>query len=72
MAGMEDRVAYEVRVSEGAGVRAWMQGSVDGLVEIRRAGLRAEVKREVVPYVVEAAARFEMRRPDSDRSLNWP
>lgn len=70
--GMQDEVVYQIGFSEEAGVRSWMRGSVETLVEMRRAGLTPEVRSEAVPFVVEESARFEMRRPDADGSLDWP
>jgi hypothetical protein len=72
VAGMQDREVYEVGISEGAGIRVWMQGSVEGLVEMRRIGLTPEARRGVVRFVVVEPTRFEMRRPDRDGSLDWP
>jgi hypothetical protein len=70
--GMQGGEAYEVGIKADAGVTSWMRGSVKSLVEVRRAGLRPEVRRELVPFMVVESARFEMKRPDTDGSLNWP
>jgi hypothetical protein len=70
--GMQDGEVYQVEVSKEAGVRSWMQGSIEALVEVRRAELRPEVRRQVVPFVEVESARFEMRRPYTDGSLDWP
>ena len=72
VAGMQNGEVYQVGVSENAGVRSWMQGSVEALVEARRADGRPEVRREVVPFIVVESARFETRRLDTDGSLDWP
>jgi hypothetical protein len=70
--GLQDGGVYQVDVSEGAAVRRWMQGSVEALVEVRRAGTRPVVRGEEVPFVMVESARFEVRRPDGDGSLDWP
>jgi hypothetical protein len=71
VSGMQDGEMYQVKVSNGAGVRSWIQGSVEALVEARRAGLRPEMRRQIVPFLMVESARFEMRRPDMDGSLDW-
>jgi hypothetical protein len=71
VSGMQDGQMYQVEVSNGAGVRSWIQGSVEALVEAGRAGLRPEVRRQIVPFLMVESARFEMRRPDTDGSLDW-
>jgi hypothetical protein len=70
--GMQDGEVYQVEVSKEVGVRSWMQGSVEALVEMKRAGLMPEFRRQVVPFVMVESAQFEMKRPDTDGSLNWP
>jgi hypothetical protein len=72
VAGMQDGEVYQVGVSEHAGVRSWMRGSAEALVEVKRAGLMPEVRTEVVPFMVVESARFKMRRPDTHESLDWP
>jgi hypothetical protein len=72
VATMQDGEVYQVGVSEYVGVKSWMQGSVEALVEVRRAGLRSEVRTEKVPFITVESARFEIRRPDTDGSLDWP
>jgi hypothetical protein len=72
VAAMQDGEVYQVEVSEYAGVRSWIQGSVEATIELRRAGLRPEVRMETVPFITVESARFEIRRPDIDGSLDWP
>lgn len=69
---MKDGETYEVGVSEAAGVRGWMEGTLGELLEMRKAGRKPEVREEVIRYVVEEGARFEVRRPDEDGELDWP
>jgi hypothetical protein len=33
--------------------------------------LRSEVRTEIVPFITIESARFEIRRPDTDGSLDW-
>jgi hypothetical protein len=72
VAGMQDRQVYQVGVDKNIGVKAWMQGSVESLVETKRSDLRLPINTEVVQFKVVECARFETRRPDTDGSLDWP
>jgi hypothetical protein len=69
---MQDGEVYQVEVSEYAGMRFWIQGSVEAIIELRMAGLRPDVRTETVPFITVESARFEIRRPDTDGNLNWP
>jgi hypothetical protein len=43
---------------------------VEAVVEARSEGLRLEVRRQILPFLMVESARFEMRRPDTDGSLD--
>jgi hypothetical protein len=70
--GFVDGSVYEVGFHEEVGLRLWLQGSVDGLLAVKELGLRPQIRREVIRFVIEENAKFEVRRPDKDGSLNWP
>jgi hypothetical protein len=72
VSNLEDGQSYELGVSQEAVVRRWFQGSVAGVLEMKRLGLKPSIKNDVVRFTVRDTARFAVRRPDKDGSLNWP
>ncbi|KAF2649078.1 hypothetical protein K491DRAFT_698418 [Lophiostoma macrostomum CBS 122681] len=72
VATLEDGQVYELGIDENAAVRTWMQGSVAGILEAKKLGLRPGIISGEIRFIVEEPARFEVMRPDADGSLNWP
>jgi hypothetical protein len=69
--GFEDGATYEVGVCEGVAISSWLCGGFDEILEMSKAGTVPEVLREDVHYEVSQSARFVVRRPDADGSLNY-
>jgi hypothetical protein len=66
--GLEDGQEYEVGIADGEAVRCWLQGSVEGILEVKKLGLTPTVRREGIRFVAEKTARFKVRRPDDVNS----
>ncbi|KAF2652740.1 NAD(P)-binding protein [Lophiostoma macrostomum CBS 122681] len=62
--GLEDGQEYELGIAEDAAVRCWLQGSVEGLLEVKKLGLTPTVRWEEIRYVAERTARFVVKRPN--------
>ena len=68
----EDGEVYQIGVSDGAGVREWIVGSLGDILETRKSGSMPTVRNEVIEFEVRETRSFEMKRLDRDGSLNWP
>ena len=72
MHGFEDGEVYQIGVSDGAGVRDWVVGSLAEILELRMLGSTLTVENEAIEFEVRETESFAMRRPDRGDSLNWP
>ena len=72
MHGFKDGEVYRIGVSDGAGVRDWVVGSLAEILELRMLGSTLTVEDEAIEFEVRETRTFEVRRPDQDGSLNWP
>ncbi|KAF2825314.1 hypothetical protein CC86DRAFT_371028 [Ophiobolus disseminans] len=68
----EDRQVYRIGVSSGAGVKEWIGGSLDEILELRKGGVTPNYRHEKIEFEVRETGEFEVRRPDRDGSLSWP
>jgi hypothetical protein len=69
--GFEDGQTYEVGICEGIALSSWLHGSFDEILEMSKAGMAPELPREPIPYKVSQSAKFFVKRPDADESLNY-
>lgn len=72
MRGFEDGQTYEVGICEGIMISSWLHGSFDEILETSKAGTTPELFKEHIPYRVSQSAKFAVKRPDVDGSLNYP
>ncbi|KAH7337909.1 hypothetical protein BKA66DRAFT_577433 [Pyrenochaeta sp. MPI-SDFR-AT-0127] len=72
VAGFKDGQIYEIGVSEEAGVRTWIEGGLEDILEMRKSNLIPNVRKQAIGFEVRETKIFEVKRPDLDGSLNWP
>ena len=68
--GLQDGQTYEIGISGEVGVKEWIAGDIEGLLEETKNGATVELRREMVPFEVVQGAEFTVKRPDEDGSLN--
>jgi len=72
VSGFKDGQMYEIGVIEGAGVDKWMMGTLEEILEARKANSMPDFQTEAIPFVVKETKVFKVKRPDLDGHLNWP
>ncbi|KAF1844986.1 uncharacterized protein K460DRAFT_365903 [Cucurbitaria berberidis CBS 394.84] len=70
--GFEDKARYQIGVSDAAVVKEWIEGSIWEILGWQILRGTPQMKRELIRYTVHDSGLFEIRRPDTDGSLNWP
>ncbi|KAF2828016.1 hypothetical protein CC86DRAFT_203190 [Ophiobolus disseminans] len=63
-----DGDVFEIRVNDKAGVKSWIEGPLE---EILARDETPVLREEVIGFDVKETARFDVKRPDPDGSLNW-
>jgi hypothetical protein len=69
--GFEDGETYEVGIRESIALSSWLHGSFDEILEMSKAGTAPELQKELIPCKVSQSAKFVVKRPDADESLNY-
>ncbi|KAF2123379.1 hypothetical protein P153DRAFT_435972 [Dothidotthia symphoricarpi CBS 119687] len=70
VANFEDEQTYEIGVTTGVGVKEWFPESFDRILGMRELGMTPDVRKEAIGFEVVQSARFTLKRPDKDGSLN--
>jgi hypothetical protein len=70
--GLRDGAVYEIKVSDEARVKRWIEGDLGEILGRSTGGWTPVLLEEVVEFQVKETTRFEVRRPDRDGNLNWP
>lgn len=67
-----DGEVYEIKVSDEARVKMWIEGDLGDILEFSTEGRPPILLDEEIKFEVKDTTRFEVKRPDRDGSLNWP
>lgn len=74
VSGFLDGEVFEIGVSDGAGPKEWLVGSLESILKGKEKGVVPKFEKGAggIGMEVRQMARFRIKRPDEDGSLNWP
>lgn len=71
--GLNNGTTYEIGVDDAACVQRWLEGTKEELLSkpINERNENSMIKEAITVKVIQTS-RFQVRRPDTDGSLDWP
>jgi hypothetical protein len=66
-----DGETFEIKINDGARVKRWIEGTLEEILEWSAEGRAPILVEKAIDFGVKNTARFDVKRPDSDGSLNW-
>jgi hypothetical protein len=68
---LRDGETFEIKLNDGARVKRWFEGTLEEILHSSTEGKTPVHVERLIEFEVKSTARFKVKRPDHDGSLNW-
>jgi hypothetical protein len=66
-----DGETFEIQINDGARVKRWIEGTLEEILGWSAEGRTPILVEKAIDFEIKNTARFDVKRPDLDGSLNW-